>query len=76
MQARRWRAFLHDALIMSAIGVGISFLPGKYDLGPWDGTTAWVARAVEWAVTITIAVVVGSRHLRRTRAPGAARRSR
>lgn len=70
-RARQWKAFFRDALIIAVIGVGVSLLPGKYDLGPWAGATAWTVRYVEWAVTLCIAILVGSRHLRRrSRQPG------
>ncbi|MBO9040833.1 hypothetical protein [Curtobacterium flaccumfaciens] len=63
-----WWSFTRDALIVLAIGVGLSFLPGgKYDVGPWNGETAWLVRYISWAVAAGLGVAIGSRHIRGTR---------
>lgn len=65
---RRWAAFARDTVIVLAIGVGVSLLPGgKYDTGPWDGPTAWLIRYIVWAFALVVGVSVGSRHLRASR---------
>ncbi|KTR07754.1 hypothetical protein NS184_07245 [Curtobacterium luteum] len=55
-------------MIVLAIGVGVSLLPGgKYDTGNWDGPTAWLIRYLVWAFALVVGVNVGSRHLRSSR---------
>lgn len=64
----RGAAFARDTMIVVAIGVGVSFLPGgKYDTGPWDGPTAWLIRYIVWAFALVVGLAIGSRHLRSSR---------